>query len=153
MIKANDLIKDINSEYKKKEIVLNAINGKSYKVTIEQKFKNTKIAKIISEMMIRVNYCKKTDTEFNEILCIFSQIIKEFTDIQFNTYKDIGKTYNNELCVIGALIDLGLLEQIITNFNQDEINKIYETINKHGEFSSKLMGVQIDQKIIDEIGE
>lgn len=153
MIKANSIIQDANKEYDKKEINVSATNGKDYKVVLDKKFKKTKMVKLITDMGVRANHCVANEIVFDYTLTTWALILKYFTDIQFNEYKDLTKTYMKECETVGALVDLGLLDQIINKFDNKEVEKLNTLFTEFKDYTSKLTEVEIGQFVNGIVGE
>lgn len=117
--------------FKKKEITISA-QGEEFKVIIDQKFKETELTELIGELVERSDYAKKMNLEFNILGHIMILVIKHFTDIQFPNVKkgNIKKEFENEVRMLNALIDLGILQDIISNFDKEEMDKINESFKK-----------------------
>lgn len=152
-MKANQFIQDSNKLYTKKEITFVSLDEKQYTVTIDKNFKTTKLSNLISEMMIRANYCKKNDIDFNFVVCQWAMIIKEFTSVKFNTSKDIGKLYKHELEVIEAMANLGIIEQVFLHWDDEEMKKVENLFKNFDKFTSHMHGIELDQQILSIVGE
>ena len=147
MLKANDFISDVNLNFKQKEITVKAVNGKDYKMLIDESFKKTKIVSLITDMVDRANYCKINDVAFNYTVCLWAMILRHFTNIKFVEYKDLGRKYQNEIDIVTALVNLEIIEDIINSFNPKEMNKITDLSKDFAVFTSYLNQVELDQMI------
>jgi len=147
MIKANDFLSDVKQNFKQREVAVTAIGGKEYKLLIDEKFSKSKIMNLITDMVDRANYCKTNDVKFDMSVCLWIMLLKYFTDIKFIEYKEIEKSYKNEIGVLQALIDLEIIEDIIGSFDLKEMNKITEIGKTFAEYVSYMHNVEVDQII------
>lgn len=147
-MKYSNIIALQEKTFKKKEVTITAA-GEDFKIVIEQKFKETEIAKLIGELVERSDYAKKMNYDFNILGHIMILIIKHFTDIQFPATKNenIKKDYENEVRMLNALIDLGLLDKIIGQFDQEEFNKIMEAFEKYRDSLRKLNNNELSKDL------
>lgn len=116
--------------YKRKEIKVKA-NGEEYSVCIDEKFKDTEIATILTELVKRSEHAKKESLNFDITGHLLILLIKHFTDIQFQETGSIGKDMDIEVRTLNALINLGIFEQIVERFDKAEVSRISEMIKKH----------------------
>ena len=116
--------------FKRKEITVVA-NGQEFKVAIDTKFKDTEIANILTELIKRSEYAKKASLDFDVTAYILILLIKHFTDIDFQETSSMAKTMDIEVRTLNALINLGLLEQILDNFDKSEVEKLSNAFEKH----------------------
>ena len=116
--------------FKRKEITLTT-DGQEFKVAIDTKFKDTEIANILTELIKRSEYAKKASLDFDVTAYILILLIKHFTDIDFQETSSMAKTMDIEVRTLNALINLGLLEQILDNFDKSEVEKLSNAFEKH----------------------
>lgn len=147
-MKAIDLIKDSNEVFKKEEVVLIGLNNKEYKLMISKKLKDTDIMAIVDDLLVRSDLCKKESIKFDTVMCVYALMIKYFTDIKFSTYPNMKKQFSHEIDMLKALIDLGLLEQILREFDEDEIVKIQSAFEKYKESFKAINNDLITQEVL-----
>lgn len=152
-MKANQFIQDSNKLYTQKKVLLEGNNSKQYEVIIDTKFRTTKSSRLIGDMVVRADYCKKNDIEFDFVICQWAMMIKQFTNVKFNMSKDIGKLYEHELQVVNAMADLGIIEKLFAKFEDTEMKKVEELFKNFGKFTSHMHGIELDQQIIELVGE
>lgn len=116
--------------FKRKEITVVA-NGQEFKVAIDTKFKDTEIANIFAELIERSEYAKKASLDFDVTAYILILLIKHFTDIEFQETNSMAKNMDVEVRTLNALINLGLLEQILEHFDKAEVEKLNTAFEKH----------------------
>lgn len=153
MVKANDFISLENRSFKKKEVTLKDINGKTFTINIDETFKRTDLVKIMTDICERAEYCKKNDITFDYTVCLYAMILKYFTDIKFTEYKNIKDKYENEIKLIRALINLELLEQIMNSISPDEMIKFTDIAKEFAMFTKYSFQVQADQMLDNLINE
>lgn len=138
-IKHSNIIGLENRIFTKKTIYVN-VEDETFEVVINQKLKETEIADVVIELTERSRMAKEKNLEFNVMGNIMILLIKKFTDIQFK--KPTGnfeKDYEEEVKMLNALINLGLLSKVMNEFDQEEVNKIAQGFIKHKE-ELKLIG-------------
>ena len=116
--------------FKRKEITVVA-NEQEFKVAIDTKFKDTEIANIFAELIERSEYAKKASLDFDVTAYILILLIKHFTDIEFQETNSMAKNMDVEVRTLNALINLGLLDQILNNFDKSEVEKLSNAFEKH----------------------
>jgi hypothetical protein len=142
-MKANDIKNIAKKEFAYKKVVVTSNTNQEFTVQIQEKLNDTKISELVISLLERSDYCTKNNIEFNIIQNIYFMLIKYFTDIQFNTYDDLEKTYNHELTTLNALVDLDLFNQIIGYFNQESLIKVQEMFEKYSKQLEPLINNEI----------
>ena len=140
-IKSNDILNIAKKEFAYKKLLL-TISGQEYEVLIQEKLNDTSITSLVTDLIERYEYCKNNNIEFNTIQHIYFLLVKYFTDIKFNTYKELEKSYKHELDTISALIDLEVLDQILNQFDKDTLQRIQNMFDK---YSNQLKSVVNDE--------
>jgi len=146
-VKANDFISDVGLGFAQKEVTVTAVNNKTYKILMDEKFKKTKIVKLVTDMVQRAEYCKRNDVEFDVTICLWAMILRYFTNIKFVEYEELGKRYENEVNTIKALIDLEIFEDIMKSVDKDETAKITNFSKDFSEMFTYMYQVQVDQAL------
>lgn len=126
----SDILSLEAQSFKRKEITVTA-EGKEFTVAIDEKFKDTEIAKVFTELVKRSEYAKKASLDFDITAFILILLIKHFTDIQFQDTNSTAHDMDVEVRTLNALINLGLFEQIIEHFDKAEVDKLGEMFEKH----------------------
>lgn len=116
--------------FEKKEIKVTA-NGEEFTVTIDTKFKDVEIAKVFTELVKRSDYAKKGSLDFDITATMLVLLLKHFTDIEFQETNSMASDIDIEIRTLNALINLGLLEQILENFDKKEIERLSDMLEKH----------------------
>lgn len=147
MIKGIDFIKDANKEYEQIEKVVKGVNGKEYKIKIFNKIKDSVVVDIVDEILIRSEMCKKENIKIDIILSIYALMIKHLTDIKFSEYPNIKRQFSHEIDMLKAMIDLHILEEILSLFDADEINKIKDAFVKYSKTFNHINNNIISQKL------
>lgn len=144
-IKHSNIIGLENRVFTKKTIYIK-VEDETFEVVINQKLKETEIAEIVMELTERSKLAKDSNVDFNVMANIMILLIKKFTDIQFKKQTgDFVKDYEAEVKMLNALINLGILPQVMNEFEQEEVNKIAQGFVKHTE-ELKLIGNNITAK-------
>lgn len=138
MIKEIDFIQESNKEYEKVKRTFKASNGKSYEISICKKIKNTIIMEIVDDLLKRSEMCKNEKIKFDIVLSTYALLIKHLTDIQFKEFKQVKKQFIYEVDMIKALLDLGLLEQILKELEPGEVDKISESFKDYSYMYKKI---------------
>lgn len=115
--------------FQRKQITVTA-NGEEFTVSIDKKFKDTEIAKMFTELVARSEHAKKESLEFDITGHLLILLVKHFTDIQFQETGSIGGDMEIEVRTLNALINLGLFEQIVEQFDKAEVDRISEMLKK-----------------------
>lgn len=121
-----------NEQYQQKEVTIK-VNGTDYSVKIKEQFKDTEIAELFNELYQRHMYCQKEGLNYDITSGLMALTIKHFTDIEFSTNGNLKDDFENEVQMLDALINLGIFEQVIQQFDKKEIEKMGK---KMGEYSN-----------------
>lgn len=140
-MKSNDILNIARKEFAYKKLLLE-INGQDYEILIQEKLNETSIASLVTDLIERYEYCSTNNIEFNTIQHIYFLLVKYFTDIKFNAYKELKKSYEHELNTISALIDLEVFDQILNQFDKDTLGRIQNMFEK---YSNQLKSVVNDE--------
>lgn len=116
--------------FKRKQVTVTA-SGEEFTVAIDEKFKDTEVAKVFAELVKRSDYAKKASLDFDITAFILILLIKHFTDIHFQETNSTAQNMDIEVRTLNALINLGLFEQIIEHFDKAEVEKLGEMFKKH----------------------
>lgn len=130
-----------SKEFTKKKLTV-LIDNKSYEILIDEKFKTTKLNEMVLEVLKNYeNYEKLPDNL--RLTYIYFIMIKHFTDLDVTT-----ETFEEQLALIEALIDLNIFETIIASFAETEINKLVEYMKK---FTERLVELMKENKSAEDI--
>lgn len=147
-MKSVDFIKDSKQMFVKEEVVVKGINDKEYKVMVSKKLKDTDIIAIVDDILVRSEMCRKESVKFDVVMSMYALMVKYFTDIQFNTYKDLKKQFMHELDMLNAVIDLGIFGELISHFDKDETKKIQDAFEKYSESFKAISNNVIAQELL-----
>jgi hypothetical protein len=119
------------------------INGKDYKVLIDQKFRPTKLNELILELLNNFENINKLN-EAVKISYFMFLVIKYFSDV------DVAKCekFEDQIRVLNAMLDLEIFDKIINAFPEDELKKVNEYMIKFGERMDEFLK---DNKNIEEL--
>lgn len=115
----------------KKEVIIG-----DYKILVNQVFLPTRISEAVQEFANDVLESAKLEQDLvSEILEFYMQIvlIKHFTSL------DVPEDINGKIETLQILVDLDLFTDIISEFPEDEIKKVYEAVNNKSETINKDM--------------
>lgn len=130
-----------SKEFTKKKLTV-LIDNKSYEILIDEKFKTTKLNEMVLEVLKNYeNYEKLPDNL--RLTYIYFIMIKYFTDLDVTT-----ETFEEQLALIEALINLNIFETIIASFVETEINKLVEYMKK---FTERLVELMKENKSAEDI--
>lgn len=140
-MKSNDILNIAKKEFAYKKLLL-TIGGNEYEILVQEKLNDTSITSLVTNLIERYDYCKNHNIEFNTIQHIYYLLIKYFTDIKFNSYEELEKSYKHELDTVSALIDLEVFDQILNQFDKDTLKRIQNMFDK---YSNQLKSVVNDE--------
>lgn len=100
------------------------IDGETYFVKVDTKFKPSQIDKLIQIILKDMEECEREEIEANPILISNLGILQIFTDLEFPN--EIAKKMNTFI----ALIDLGVVEAVFNQFQESEFEKLTEKITE-----------------------
>lgn len=147
-MKSNDILNIAKKEFAYKKLLLE-INGQDYEILIQEKLNDTSITNLVTDLIERHEYCTINNIEFNTIQHIYYLLIKYFTDIKFNTYKELEKSYKHELDTISALIDLEVFDQILNQFDKDTLVRIQNMFDKYSNQLKSVVNDEVKKVIIE----
>jgi len=112
------ILKAYSNEFVQKQVTVN-INGEDYDVLVDKKFKNTKIDKLIKELLNNFDDYKELDKTVCGLYISFLTI-KHFTSL------DVIETnsFAEQISLLNSMIDLDIYNKIISEFEISEIEKI-----------------------------
>ena len=110
------------------------IEGTTYTVLIDTKFKPSKIQELIMELAEKQQQITKFSDIFNISYYANFLIIKYFTDIEVAKVNDFDK----QIRVFKAILDLEIFDKIVESFDQAELDKVNKYIKKAGDNLKKL---------------
>lgn len=128
-IVSNDIINQAKQAFKPREVVVEAINGKEYKVKIQDNINDTKIAELMTDLLERSEWYKENNLTFNIVQVIYILMLKHFTDIDFRVTENKDEDYANEVNLCNALVDLGLFKAIMEHFTDESSKKIQDAFD------------------------
>lgn len=104
-----------------------------YDVLIDEQFRPSKISEMITEFTQKLDYCREKgyDLKFGEY--VFVLLIKYFTDIT------IPSSFEEQVQMLKLLVDHELLTPIINAFDENEMKKLNDNINKYKDNVDKLL--------------
>jgi len=130
-----------SKEFTKRKLTV-LIDNKFYEILVDEKFKTTKLNLMVLEVLKNYeNYEKLPDNL--RLTYIYFIMIKHFTDLDVTT-----ETFEEQLALIEALIDLNIFETIIASFAETEINKLVEYMKK---FTERLVELMKENKSAEDI--
>lgn len=130
-----------SKEFTKRKLTV-LIDNKFYEILVDEKFKTTKLNEMVLEVLKKYeNYEKLPDNL--RLTYIYFIMIKHFTDLDVTT-----ETFEEQLALIEALIDLNIFETIIASFAETEINKLVEYMKK---FTERLVELMKENKSAEDI--
>lgn len=117
-------------------------------VLLDKKFKASSIQKMLSEYIVLLEEIKKkgvTADAVQDVSCVYYMLLlRHFTNLD-NIPNDIEAMVQ----VCEKLIDLDILDEIILGFEESELNRIDETIQKI-EANGKTFGKAVGEILIKE---
>jgi hypothetical protein len=129
---AQNKIKNLNPTEIKKQVkklkeqgeFFITVNGDEYKVTHDEKFLNSKIHKVLDDLVELFNE-GRTRNELLELATPYTTIliIKHFTSIE------VPDEIDGAIDMMNALIDLEVIDKIINALPEEEVVKMYERIS------------------------
>lgn len=149
-MKANDIVNSARKEYGLKKIIVTSIDGEEYEIEIQEKLNDSKVARLVTDLVERSDYCDKNNIEFNIINNIYFLLIKYFTNIKFTNSKDLKKQYSNELEFIDGLLDLNLFEQIVSYFDKDSLQRVQNMLEKYSKTLKPVINNEIKNMLKDD---
>lgn len=120
--------------FTKKTITVKDKVGNEYDVIIDNGFRESKVMDIITELQVRSEYFKLHDLEdFNTAMLQQKLLLQHFTDIKFPELDKENplKTFSKEANLLKSLIDIGVYEQIMNSFREEDINFMSELFVKY----------------------
>ena len=123
------LLQEQSKLFVQKQVIVN-INKKDYEVLVDQKFLPTKLNQLILESVSNYDNLKDLD-ESVKVSYLMLLAIKYFTNVE------IAKTdsFETQIRVLNALLDLEILDKILGEFPESELEKINDYMLK---FNSKI---------------
>lgn len=109
-------------------VVNSPVNGESYELSIDKKFRKSKTLLMCAELLDTYQFAKLNNIQFDLIFQQFSLLllIKHFTSFGASMPEKI----NEQIGLLSKLDDLGLLELIIEAMPEDEVQDAFEMIGK-----------------------
>lgn len=124
-INSGDILSLHSKLFTQKKVILN-INNQNYEVLVDEKFSVDKIQQLILEVIEMQKQIKTFDDALSLSNYSIYLIIKYFTNIELAKENDFEK----QMRVYKAMLDLGIIEKVLENFDEYELNKINSYIKK-----------------------
>jgi hypothetical protein len=122
---SSNILSLYNKTFTQKAIQVTA-NNQTFDVLIDEKFQPTKIQNLIMELAEKQQQIKNLNDILDLSFFANYLIIKYFTNIEMVKVDDLEKSIR----VFKALVDLGIFEQIMDQFDEKEMQKVNEYIKK-----------------------
>jgi hypothetical protein len=124
----NEIKKVDGKNYTQKKI---EVNG--YEILIDEKFRPTKIHRMILEFLEKMEYARENNINLNLVDYYPLLLIKYFTNIP------IPDELEKQIVVYEYLIDNGFFEEIIKSFSKEEIKKTVEHVRNFADNYKQLV--------------
>mgnify|MGYP001205238359 CR=1 FL=1 len=131
-------IKNLNSAesklFTKKTVIVKDKAENEYEVVVDNGFRESKIMEIITELQVRSEYFKLHELEdFNPAMLQQKLLLQHFTDIKFPELDKENplKTFSKEADLLKSLIDIGVYEQIMNSFRQEDVDFMRDLFVKY----------------------
>jgi len=127
------LLQEQSKLFLTKKVIVN-INKKDYEVLVDQKFLPTKLNQLILESVSNYDNLKELD-ESVKVSYLMLLAIKYFTNVE------IAKTdsFEDQIRILNALINLEILDKILSEFPESELEKINDYMLKFNSNIDKFM--------------
>jgi len=149
MAKSNKLTSSILLQEQSKLFVQKkvniTVNKKDYEVLVDQKFRPTKLNELIVEAITNYDKFKELD-ESVKVSYLMFLAIKYFTNLE------VAKTdtLEEQIRILNAMLDLEIFDKIISEFPENELEKINEYMLK---FNDKIDQFVKDGKSVEYLKE
>ena len=126
--------------------VFSSTTKEEFTLKVDKYIQKTKIMELVSEVMAQVHYAREKGILLSEIMLPFSitMILKHFTSMG----KDIPTDLESQIQIMRNLIDLDLLQPVLTLFEEKDMQEIFDTIAQTAEGFDKQI-----QEINDKLSE
>jgi len=124
----NEIKKVDGKNYTQKKI---EVNG--YEILIDEKFRPTKIHRMILEFLEKMEYARENNINLNLVDYYPLLLMKYFTNIP------IPDELEKQIVVYEYLIDNGFFEEIIKSFPKEEIKKTVEHVRNFADNYKQLV--------------
>lgn len=124
----NEIKKVDGKNYTQKKI---EVNG--YEILIDEKFRPTKIHRMILEFLEKMEYARENNINLNLLDYYPLLLMKYFTNIP------IPDELEKQIVVYEYLIDNGFFEEIIKSFSKEEIKKTVEHVRNFADNYKQLV--------------
>jgi hypothetical protein len=114
-----------SKEFTQKKVII-SVSGKDYEILVDEKFKRTKLSKMIVEGI--KNQKDLPEDENIRISYYLFLMLKYFTDMDIET-----EDLTEQLSLLNNMIDLGIFEKLTEAIPVEEMNKASEFIKQMGE--------------------
>ena len=122
---STDILNLSKKIYKPTEVIITAIDGTEFKIAINKMVSQSKVTELITEYIQHYEWCVGQEIPFIPIQVTYILILKHFTSIAFpqnQKEKSRMERYAIELQTLEALVELGLLSQILEHFSEKNLN-------------------------------
>lgn len=98
-----------------------------FTLKVDEKFKKTKVMKLVSELMSQLQYASNHEIDLQEVFLPYSILlmVKYFTSFG----KEIPNDLPSQIIMMNNMINMDLLQPILESFPEDEANEVFDTIN------------------------
>jgi len=146
-MKAIDVINSAKQEYTSRKVVLTASNNVEYELEIQEKLDDVSVSKLVVDLVERAELCEKNNIEFDVTQNIYFLLIKYFTNVSFNKYKELEKQYSHELSFIEGLVNLKLFNQLVSYFNEESLQSVKNMFDTYTETLKPLVNNEVKKQV------
>jgi len=147
-MKAIDIINSAKQEFASRKVVLKASNGVEYELEIQEKLDDVSVSKLVVDLVERAELCEKNNIEFDVTQNIYFLLIKYFTNVPFNKYKDLEKQYSHELSFIEGLVNLKLFNQLVSYFNEESLQSVKNMFDTYTDTLKPLVNNEVKKQVV-----
>lgn len=147
-MKAIDIINSAKQEFASRKVILTANNGVEYELEIQEKLDDISVSKLVVDLVERSELCEKNNIEFDVTQNIYFLLIKYFTNVPFNKYKDLEKQYSHELSFIEGLVNLKLFNQLVSYFNEESLQSVKNMFDTYTETLKPLINNEVKKQVV-----
>ena len=147
-MKAIDIINSAKQEYTSRKVVLVASNNVEYELEIQEKLDDVSVSKLVVDLVERAELCEKNNIEFDVTQNIYFLLIKYFTNVPFNKYKDLEKQYSHELSFIEGLVNLKLFNQLVSYFNEESLQSVKNMFDTYTDTLKPLVNNEVKKQVV-----
>ncbi|MGL6175131.1 MAG: hypothetical protein ACRC1P_11050 [Cellulosilyticaceae bacterium] len=149
-ITLDSLKQDSGKFFKKKQVTVKSLSGKSYVFELADNIKETDVDEVIKKMSEVIRYCSINGIEAKLLPLQYMALIKLYTNLPFMRDVEIEKMIEDDLELIQEMINMGLYSELINKIGEERCNKFEQMLYSRENAMKELNDEQVTNWVLSD---